>query len=120
VRGHIGYDLENTNYVLSFGVSLLEGSWSPVWQMRSFADLQQSRPGRRIKIVQVDTRFSMTAAKADEWLPVRPGTDAALALGIAHVIVRDGLQDQAFLRDHGFGFEDWVDDPGTVTRASAR
>jgi anaerobic selenocysteine-containing dehydrogenase len=60
----------------------------------------------------VDTRFSMTAAKADEWLPVRPGTDAALALGIAHVIVRDGLQDQAFLRDHGFGFEDWVDESG--------
>jgi anaerobic selenocysteine-containing dehydrogenase len=112
VRGHIGYDLENTNYVLSFGVSLLEGSWSPVWQMRSFADLQQGRPGQRVKIVQVDTRFSMTAAKADEWVPVRPGTDAALALAIAHVIVRDGLQDQAFLRDHGFGFEDWVDDSG--------
>jgi len=76
VQGHIGYDLERTNYLLSFGVSLLEGSWSPVWQTRAFADLKQGRPGRRIRTVQVDTRLSMTAAKADEWVPIRPGTDA--------------------------------------------
>lgn len=112
VRGQIGYDLENTNYVLSFGVNLLEGSWSPVWQMRAFADLHQGRPGRRVKIVQADVRFSMTAAKADEWLPVRPGTDGALALGIAHVLIRDGLHDRAFIEQHGFGFEDWTDAAG--------
>lgn len=112
VRGHIGYDLENTNYVLNFGVSLLEGSWSPVWQIRCFADLKQGRPGRRVRVVHVDTRFSMTAAKSDEWLPIRQGTDGALALGIAHVLLRDGLVDADFLRDHTFGLKDWVDGSG--------
>jgi anaerobic selenocysteine-containing dehydrogenase len=112
VRGHVAYDLENANYVLSFGVNLLEGSWSPVWQMRAYTALRQGRPGHRVKIVQADVRFSVTAAKADEWLPVRPGTDGALALGIAHVLVRDGLYDRAAVHDRAFAFEDWVDAAG--------
>jgi anaerobic selenocysteine-containing dehydrogenase len=112
VQGHIGYDLENTDYLLSFGVNLLEGSWAPVWQMRAYADLRQGRPGHRVKIVQVDPRLSMSAAKSDEWLPVRPGTDGALALGIAHVLVRDDLLDKDFLSRHAFGFEDWTDGAG--------
>ena len=112
IPGPIGYDIERTNYVLSFGVSLLEGSWSPVWQMRAQAELRQGRPGRRGKIAQVDTRFSATAAKADGWIPIRPGTDGALALGIAHVIVKEGLFDEAFVREHAHGFEDWKDRSG--------
>lgn len=105
VRGHLGYDLENTNYLLSFGVNLLEGSWSPVWQMRAYTHLRQGGPAPRARIVQVDVRFSTTAAKADEWLPVKPGTDEALALGMAHVLVRDGLYDREFVRRHTSGFE---------------
>ncbi|MDP3938678.1 MAG: molybdopterin-dependent oxidoreductase, partial [Deltaproteobacteria bacterium] len=112
IAGHIGYDIDRTNYVLSFGVSLLEASWSPVWQMRAQAELRQGRPGRRGKITQVDTRFSATAAKADTWVPIRSGTDGALALGIAHVIIKDGLYDEAFVREHAYGFEDWTDRSG--------
>jgi anaerobic selenocysteine-containing dehydrogenase len=112
IDGPIGYDLEKASYVLSFGVSLLEGSWSPVWQMRAYAELRQGDAGRRAKIVQADTRFSVTAAKADEWLPVRPGSDGVLALGLAHVIVREGLFDRAFVGEHGSGFEDWTDGTG--------
>lgn len=112
VRSHVGYDLERTNYLLDFGVGLLEASWSPVWQMRAFADLRQGRPGQHVKIVHVDPRFSITAAKADEWLPIRPGTDGALALGIAHVLVSEKLCDQAFLDERTLGFDDWVDDAG--------
>jgi anaerobic selenocysteine-containing dehydrogenase len=112
VRGQIAYDLENADYVLSFGVNLLEGSWSPVWQMRAYAHLRQGRSGRRPRIVQADVRFSMTAAKADEWLPLRPGTDGALALGLAHVLVRDGLYDLSFVRERSFGFDDWVGEDG--------
>lgn len=110
--GHIGYDLERANYVLSFGVSLLEGSWSPVWQMRAYAELRQGRPGHRGKLVQIDPRFSVTAAKADEWIPLRPGTDLVLALGIAHVLVRDGLYDRAFVEARTRGLEDGRDAAG--------
>ena len=105
ISGPVAYDLERTNYVLSFGANLVEGGGSPVWQTRALVELRQGRPGRRGKIAQIDTRFSATAAKADEWIPIRPGTDGALALGMAHVIVRDGLADEKFLREHTEGFD---------------
>jgi len=113
IRGTVGYDLENASYALSFGVSLFEGNSSPVWQMRACAALRQGHPGRRGKLVAIDPRFSTTAAKADEWIPLQPGTDGALALGIAHVLLRDGLHDETFVRDHTFGFDRWVDREGT-------
>src|SRR5687767_14529897 len=49
---------------------------------------------------------------ADEWLPIRPGSYAALALGIAHVLVRDGLHDRDFVAAHCSGFESWKDEEG--------
>jgi anaerobic selenocysteine-containing dehydrogenase len=54
----------------------------------------------------------MTAAKADQWIPINPGTDGALALGLAHVIVREGLYDKKFVEEESFGFEDWRDGDG--------
>ncbi len=58
----------------------------------------------------------MTAAKADEWIPVNPGTEGALALGIAHMMVKEGLYDSGFVRDHTFGFEHWRDSQGKEHR----
>ena len=52
------------------------------------------------RIVVVDPVFSATASKADTWIRLRPGTDAAFALGVANVILREGLQDEAFLRTY--------------------
>src|SRR5574341_1884455 len=109
----IAYDLERTSYVLTFGAGLLEAGNSPVRQARAFANLRQGTPGRRARIVHVDPRLSVSAAKADEWVPIRPGTDGALALGIAHVIVSEGLYDKAFVGERAFGFEDWRDGAGS-------
>ncbi len=108
----MGYDLERSAYVLTFGAGLLEAGWSPVRQGRAFAYLRQGTPGRRARIVHVDPRLSVSAAKADEWVPVRPGTDGALALGLAHVIVSEGLYDKAFVAERTFGFDDWSDAGG--------
>jgi anaerobic selenocysteine-containing dehydrogenase len=110
----IAYDLERTSYVLTFGAGLLEAGNSPVRQARAFANLRQGTPGRRARIVHVDPRLSVSAAKADEWVPIRPGTDGALALGIAHVIVSEGLYDKAFVGERTFGFEDWRDGAGPM------
>jgi anaerobic selenocysteine-containing dehydrogenase len=52
------------------------------------------------RIVVVDPVFSSTASKADTWIRLNPGTDAAFALGLANVILREGLQDDAFLRTY--------------------
>lgn len=55
------------------------------------------------KIITIDPYRSETAEKSDLHLPIRPGTDAALALGLMHVIFRDGLHDQAYLDEHCVG-----------------
>lgn len=112
IRDPMAYDLENARYILSFGVPFLEGWWSPVRQMRALVQVRQGTPGRRGKLVQVEPRLSLTAAKADEWIPVNPGTDGALALGLAYVLVADGLFDRQFVAQHTFGFEDWSDPSG--------
>jgi anaerobic selenocysteine-containing dehydrogenase len=52
---------------------------------------------RGARIVTIDPYRSPTAAKSDWWIPIRPGTDAALALGVIHVIFREGWQDQDYL-----------------------
>ena len=108
----VAYDLANSRYVLSFGVNLLEGWGSPVAVMRAFSRWRDTVSGRRTKLVQIEPRFSMTAARADEWVALRPGTDAALAMGIAYALISEGLYDADFVREHTFGFDDWRDAEG--------
>ncbi|MFA7248974.1 MAG: molybdopterin-dependent oxidoreductase [Dehalococcoidia bacterium] len=57
------------------------------------------------KLVVVDPYMSDTAARASEWLAVRPGTDGALALAMAHVIIRDNLHDKNFVAQWTVGFD---------------
>jgi len=106
------YDLESTKYILSFGASLLEAG--PFVQ-RMVSGIAYSRRGRadRSKVVVIDPRQGVSGAKADEWIPIKPGTDAALALGMAHVIIRSGLFDANFIQNYSFGFEDFADETGT-------
>ncbi|MBI2506113.1 MAG: molybdopterin-dependent oxidoreductase [Candidatus Latescibacteria bacterium] len=58
------------------------------------------------KLVVVDPNFSYTAQQG-EWVPIRPATDGALALAMAHVIIRDQLYDETFVRDWTVGFEEF-------------
>ncbi len=102
---HAAPDFGNANYVLSFGAPLVEGGPSPVRAARLLAHMRQGRPGRRGKLVQADARYSLTAAYADEWLPLNPGTEGALALAIAHVLLRDSLVDKEFLARKTQGLE---------------
>lgn len=97
-KAYQGYDWDNTNYVISFGGSFLEAFRPTTRLLRAWGHLRRGRPVRA-KFVSVDTRMSVTAAKADEWLAVRSGTDAALALGMAHVILTEGLWDRGFVGD---------------------
>jgi anaerobic selenocysteine-containing dehydrogenase len=57
------------------------------------------------RIVAIDPIRTRTAAQCDQHLAIRPGTDAALALGMMHVIFRDGLEDGDYLRRHTVGWE---------------
>lgn len=61
---------------------------------------------RGAKLVYLDPRFTKTAAKAGEWLPVRPGTDLAFHLAMLNVIVVEGLYDAGFVNQYTSGFSD--------------
>ena len=88
------FDIENANYILSFGADFLDTWVSPVRYARGYGEFRQGdRP--RGTMVHVGPRFSMTAANADRWMYVQPGMEGLFALSIAHVIVSDDLADQA-------------------------
>lgn len=87
--GPLGTDLEHTRTILSIGAPLLEGWGSP----GRIARLLSLKPEHRPAIIQVETRPSVSALHADHWLRIRPGTEAAFALGMAHVIVSERLYD---------------------------
>ncbi|WP_208028464.1 molybdopterin-containing oxidoreductase family protein [Rhabdothermincola sediminis] len=59
------------------------------------------------RLVVVDPYLSDTAAKAHEWVSLRPGTDGALALAMAHVIIRDELYDREFIENWTVGFDEF-------------
>jgi anaerobic selenocysteine-containing dehydrogenase len=112
VTSPIRYDLAGAQFILSFGAGLLEAWHGPVHVSRAFAQLRRSTERRRGRFVQVDPHRSATAIKADRWVPVVPGSDGILALGIANVMIREGLYDRDFVAEQTFGFEDWTDSSG--------
>ena len=84
-------DYENARYVI-FLRRNVAGSISIVHGWR----LGQSR--RKFKMVVLDPRYSETAAKADEWVPIKPGTDLAFLLAMMNVIIGEKLYDSEFVR----------------------
>jgi anaerobic selenocysteine-containing dehydrogenase len=86
------FDLAQSRYVMAFGADFL-GTWgSPVAQNAGYGRMRQGRRGVRGTLVQVEPRMSQTGANADEWVPVRPGTEGVLALGLAHVLMSSKLR----------------------------
>ena len=85
------FDIGRSRFVMAFGADFL-GTWnSPVSQGAAYGAMRQGRPGLRATFVQVESRMTQTGANADEWVPVTPGTEGVLALGIAHVILKEKL-----------------------------
>ena len=100
------YDLDQTNYLLSFGADLLESTPPVARWLRKWGKLRREKP-TRTKVVDVQPRYSLTASKSDEWIPIKPGTDAALAMAIAHVIIKEELFDHAFIKEWTVGFDQY-------------
>jgi menaquinone reductase, molybdopterin-binding-like subunit len=100
-------DLARSGYVMSFGADFL-GTWnSPVAQSVSYGKMRQNRSGVRGKFVQVESRVSQTGANADEWVAAHPGTEGLLALGIAHVILKETLGRAEAASAAGTWIEGW-------------
>ncbi|MBL7119436.1 MAG: molybdopterin-dependent oxidoreductase [Dehalococcoidia bacterium] len=67
--------------------------------MRKLMDAKE----KGARVVVIDPRFTPTASKADEYIPIRPGTDTALALGLMHVILEERLHDPSFVAQYTVG-----------------
>ena len=88
------FDIENSRYIISFGADFLSTWVSPVRYARGFGQFRAHGGGKaRGKLVHVDARYSMTAASADDWIPIRPGMEGVLALSMAYSIISDGNAD---------------------------
>ena len=86
------FDIDNAKFLISFGADFLSTWLAPTRMNRGYGEFRQGAGRERGKFYQVDSRFSMTAANADKWVPVTPGWEGHLALSLAQVIVSEGLQ----------------------------
>src|SRR3990172_9296350 len=100
------YDVAETRYLLSFGADFIESHLSPVQYGYAFGKMRQGRDTVRGHFTYVGGRMSLTAASADRWMAAKPGSEGALALGIARLILAESLQDRAALAANGLSAED--------------
>jgi len=103
VEAFPGFDLENADFVLSFGSGIIDGWGSPVRMFKANSSWRENDG----KVVQIEQRLSNTAAKSDQWLPINSGTEAALALGLANVIIKESLYNTYFVDNYATGFNEW-------------
>jgi assimilatory nitrate reductase catalytic subunit len=107
-------DFEHTDCLLAIGSNLPEQHPIIYWRMR------EAREKRKFPLIVVDPRVTMLAQNADMHLTVKPGTDVVLLNSIAHVILQEGLQDQAYIDAHTEGyaaFRELVDQYDPVSAA---
>lgn len=97
-RPWLNYD--ESDYIIFFGNNELATSYG----QRKTAALKKALD-RGARLVVFDPRKSDTAAKATEWISLIPGTDGAVAMAMAHVIISEDLYDKDFVRDWTTGFE---------------
>jgi len=94
------FDTLNADYVIISGANRFESIITP-----DTMDLIESTMNRKAKLVYLDPRFTVTAAKADEWYPIRPGSDMAFILAMIHVILAEKRYDREFVDTHCLGFD---------------
>ncbi len=97
------YDVENTRYIILWGTDPLSSNRQVSYYLSAWGDMQD-----HAQVVVVDPRLSTTAAKANIWLPIKPGQDGALAVALAHVILTEGLWNREFVGDFADGVNQFV------------
>jgi len=108
-------DFEHTECLLAFGSNLPEQHPIIFWRLR------QALEQRRFPVIVVDPRVTMFAQMADMHLPITPGTDLVLLNSLAHVILKEGLADRAYIEAHTAGYDAFADlveqyDPVSASR----
>jgi molybdopterin-containing oxidoreductase family iron-sulfur binding subunit len=94
--------LDKADYLLNFGADLFETWISPVRYTKDFSRMRQNH-GFYKKSVHVEPRHSLTASGSDEWIPIRPGTEVLMALGIGYELLKNGSAKLTAMESSGFG-----------------
>ena len=97
--------MENPDYDTTRCMIIWGCNPTNTWPVKGLGMMEAWRRGSRM--IVVDPLFSEAASKADMWLQLRPGTDAALALGMLHIIINEGLYDKEFIEKWCFGFKEF-------------
>jgi len=108
------FDLLNSKYIIMSGANRLESFITP-----DTMDLIESAEYRKAKLIYLDPRFTVTASKADEWYPIRPGTDLAFMLALLNVIIGEDRYDKEFIATYTLGFDKLVEHVKPFTPAWA-
>jgi anaerobic selenocysteine-containing dehydrogenase len=85
------FDIGAADVVFSFGANFLETWLSPVYYSRAYSQMRRRPLGKRGYLVQFESRYSSTAASADEWVPVQPGTEGLVALALGKILTDQGV-----------------------------
>ncbi len=88
-------DILGAKYIIFFGANPLEANFPMVGMARNLMHFKRNGG----KYVVVDPRFNNSAAQAHQWVPITPGTDAALALGMIRLIIEKGTYDASYLKN---------------------
>ncbi len=106
VFGHVFpmHDFAHSKYVILWGMNML-GANQGLFESRALLDAKK----RGCKLVVVDPVFTETAQKADEWIPIQPGGDSAMALAMCKVIIDEKLYDADFVSKYCDGFDGFRD-----------
>ncbi|EOI9099035.1 molybdopterin-dependent oxidoreductase [Cronobacter sakazakii] len=108
--GNSPSDIENSKLVVLFGNNPGETRMSGGGVTYY---LEQARAKSQARMIVIDPRYTDTAAgREDEWIPIRPGTDAALASAIAWVLITENYVDQPFLDNYCVGYDEKTLPPG--------
>ncbi len=83
------FDLAMADVAFAFGANFLENFISPVTYTGAYGKMRRGNPRRRGVLVVFEPRMSLTAANADEWIPIIPGSEAILALGLGRLIAEE-------------------------------
>jgi thiosulfate reductase/polysulfide reductase chain A len=97
-------DFEQSKYIILWGINILE-AFEGLWMVNGLIKALENGA----KLVVIDPNYTQTAEKAHEWIPIKPGTDAAMALAMARVIMDEELYDKEFLENWVYGYEGFHD-----------
>lgn len=113
ITRNLSYDISNADVVLTLGANILETELSPIFYTKQVSGRKDSSEGL-VKFIHAGSRQDLTGMSAHLFVPVKPETMGAFALGLAYVLIREEMIDSKFVSSHTFGYDNWRDASGKM------